>query len=72
MEIESLFLMKYKIMITDVETKMTMIDFQSFVNNITFKTKEIEENQSKDNFNKCLIYLRDILNYMTIGDSRIR
>lgn len=59
-------------MITDVETKMTMIDFQSFVNNITFKTKEIEENQSKDNFNKCLIYLRDILNYMTIGDSRIR
>lgn len=72
MEIESLFLMKYKIMITDVETKMTMIDFQSFVNNITFKTKEIEENQSKDNFNKCLIYLRDTLNYMTLGDNRIR
>lgn len=73
LEVETMLLMKYKIQLIDIEGKMTMLDLQSFVSHLQTKTAEIEKaNKNADNFNKCLVYLRDLLNYMTLGDNRIR
>lgn len=71
-EVETMLLMKYKIQLVEIEDKMTMLDLQSFIQHLTTKNKEMDDNQPKDNFNKCLVYLRDILNFMTLGDSRAR
>lgn len=72
MEVETMLLMKYKIQLIDIEQKMTMIDLQYFIQHLQTKNKEMEDNQSNDNFNKCLVYLRDLLNFMTLNDSRVR
>lgn len=72
LEVETMLLMKYKIQLVDIENKMTMLDLQSFIQHLQTKNKEMDDNQPKDNFNKCLIYLRDTLNFMTLNDSRAR
>jgi hypothetical protein len=52
---------------------MTLLDLQSFVQHLQHKNDEIEKNQSNNNnFSKCLVYLRDILNFMTLKDNRLR
>jgi hypothetical protein len=56
----------------DIENKMTLLDLQSFVQHLQHKNDEIEKNQSNNNFSKCLVYLRDILNFMTLKDNRLR
>lgn len=65
-------LMKYKVQLVDIENKMTLLDLQSFVQHLQHKNDEIEKNQSNNNFSKCLVYLRDILNFMTLKDNRLR
>ena len=72
LELEVLLFMKYKVQVTEVEDKMTMLDFQSFVQILQSKNDELEKNQPKDNFTKQLVNLRDMLNYMTLHDTRIR
>lgn len=72
LELEVLLFMKYKVQVTEVEDKMTMLDFQSFVQILQNKNDELEKNQPKDNFTKQLVNLRDMLNYMTLHDTRIR
>jgi hypothetical protein len=51
---------------------MTLLDLQSFIQHLHTKNEQIEKNQSNDNFGKCLVYLRDILNFMTLKDNRLR
>lgn len=65
-------LLKYKVQLVDIENKMTLLDLQSFVQHLHTKNEQIEKNQSNDNFGKCLVYLRDILNFMTLKDNRLR
>ena len=72
LELETTLLMKYKIQLWDTESKMTMLDLQSMIKQVTDKNEAIEKEQKKDNFSKYLIYLRDMLNYMTLNDSRIK
>ena len=72
LEVETMLLMKYKIQYVDIEEKMSMLDLQSFIQHLQTKNKEMDENQPKDNFGKCLVYLRDLLNFMTLNDSRAR
>lgn len=67
-----MMLMKYKVQLVDIENKMTLLDLQSFVQHLQHKNDEIEKNQSNNNFSKCLVYLRDILNFMTLKDNRLR
>lgn len=72
LELETTLLMKYKIQLWDTESKMTMLDLQSMIKQVTDKNEAIEKDQKKDNFSKCLVYLRDMLNFMTLHDSRIK
>ena len=72
MNIEMLLFMKYKIQFFDLEKTMSLLDLQSFVQMLERRNEEIEKNQKNDNFQKGLLQIRDILNYMTLHDTRIR
>ena len=64
--------MKYKVQFFDLEKTMSLLDLQSFVQMLERRNEEIEKNQKNDNFQKGLLQIRDILNYMTLHDTRIR
>lgn len=72
MNIEMLLFMKYKVQFFDLEKTMSLLDLQSFVQMLERRNEEIEKNQKNDNFQKGLLQIRDILNYMTLHDTRIR
>ena len=72
MNIEMLLFMKYKVQFFDQEKTMSLLDLQSFVQMLERRNEEIEKNQKNDNFQKGLLQIRDILNYMTLHDTRIR
>ena len=47
---------------------MTLLDFESYIARIEGQIKEEEKRKDSKDFGKSLIAIRDILNYMTLGD----
>ena len=67
-EIELVFLRRYKIDPFQLFSKMTLLDFESYIARIEGQIKEEEKRKDSKDFGKSLIAIRDILNYMTLGD----
>ena len=47
---------------------MTLLDFESYIARIEGQIKDEEKRKDNKDFGKSLIAIRDILNYMTLGD----
>lgn len=68
MDVEVMFLMKYKINPFEIFKDLTLLDFESYIRRIENKISEQEkEDKKNNNFGKSLVALRDLLNYMTLG-----
>jgi primosomal protein N'' len=71
--VEMMLLMRYKVDAWSMESKMTMLDFQSCVKSLTYKVeqemKQQQQSQTGNRLMKSLVAIRDILNYMTFNDT---
>lgn len=71
-EIEMMFLTRYKISPFEIERHMTMLDIQFFMQTLEKKVEEENEARKKagsgQNLWKSLTAIRDILNFMTMKD----
>jgi hypothetical protein len=71
-EIEMMFLTRYKISPFEIERHMTMLDMQFFMQTLEKKVEEENEARKKagsgQNLWKSLTAIRDILNFMTMKD----
>ena len=67
MEVELVFLMKYKMNPFDLLGNITLLDLESYMGRIEQKIKEEEKQQEKQKgLGKSLAAIRDILNSMNI------
>lgn len=71
-EIEMMFLTRYKINPFEIERHMTMLDMQFFMQTLEKKVEEENEARKKagsgQSLWKSLTAIRDILNFMTMKD----
>lgn len=71
-EIEMMFLTRYKISPFEIERHMTMLDIQFFMQTLEKKVEDENEARKKagsgQNLWKSLTAIRDILNFMTMKD----
>ena len=71
-EIEMMFLTRYKNSPFEIERHMTMLDMQFFMQTLEKKVEEENEARKKagsgQNLWKSLTAIRDILNFMTMKD----
>jgi hypothetical protein len=71
-EIEMMFLTRYKISPFEIERHMTMLDMQFFMQTLEKKVEEENEVRKKagsgQSLWKSLTAIRDILNFMTMKD----
>jgi hypothetical protein len=67
MEVELVFLMKYKLNPFDLLGNITLLDLESYMARIEYKIKEEEKEQEKQKgLGKSLAAIRDILNAMNL------
>ena len=67
LQLEVAFLMEYKIDPFQLFARLSMLDITSYVRAIEVKLEEQQKQKSKaggKDFGKCLMAIRDILNYM--------
>ena len=67
MEVELVFLTKYKIDPFQQFSHMTLLDFEGYMQRIEYQIKENEKKHDGKDLGKSLVALRDLLNYMTLG-----
>ena len=64
-EVEMLFLMRYKINPFEIMDHISMMDLQNYMNILQYKVSKEQETMKKKDLMKALIQIRDILNFIT-------
>lgn len=65
--IEMMIWMRYKIDPFQMLMELTLNDMMFYVENLTNRLEEEQKNQTQDKLMKCLVSIRDTLNYMTFS-----
>jgi len=65
--IEMMLWMRYKIDPFSMLRELTLNDMLFYTENLTHRLEEEQKNQTQDKLMKCLISIRDTLNYMTFN-----
>jgi hypothetical protein len=63
--IEMMIWMRYKIDLFQMLKELTLNDLLFYTENLTNRLEEEQKNQTQDKLMRCLISIRDTLNYMT-------
>ena len=61
-----MFIRYYKIDPYSMMDRMTMTEFQGLMEGLRIKNQKDQEDKTSDKLMKCLISIRDTLNYMTL------
>ena len=61
-----MFIRYYKIDPYSMMDHMTMMEFQGLLEGLRIKNQKDQEDKTSDKLMKCLISIRDMLNYMTL------
>ena len=67
---ESFLAMRYKLDPIAMERGMTMLDFQTLIQQIETQVKEDQKDDKGNRVMKSLVAIRDILNYMTLNENK--
>ena len=70
MQAESFLAMRYKLDPIAMERGMTMLDFQTLIQQIETQVKEDQKDDKGNRVMKSLVAIRDILNYMTLNENK--
>ena len=65
--VEMMIWMRYKIDPFQMLKDLTLNEMLFYVDNLTNRLQDEQKNQTQDKLMKCLINIRDILNYMTFN-----
>lgn len=65
--VEMMLWMRYKIDPFSMLKDLTLNDMLFYTENLTHRLEEEAKNQTQDKLMKCLISIRDTLNYMTFN-----
>lgn len=68
-EFEMVLWTRYKIDPFEFESRLTIMDFQFYVQTLTHKVEEDSNQFDGNKLMKSLIAIRDILNYMTLTNN---
>ena len=67
---EQFLAMRYKIDPITMERGMTMLDFQTLIQQFETQIKEDQKDNGGNRVMKSLVAIRDILNYMTLHENK--
>ena len=67
---EQFLAMRYKIDPITMERGMTMLDFQTIIQQFETQIKEDQKDDKGNRVMKSLVAIRDILNYMTLNENK--